>query len=466
MQEHARTRLVLRPGHVIWRAIAGNMEQGFLIIVSLFLAGLVGGEKQDMSDLHKLDHHALVRLMHRAAATPDVMARVAAETIAGQHLAGLTAAEARELLNCSAKAPCFRPRVCTGEGEAVDTGSDPRERLVHVLDATREMHPNLLAYARGHARARLLAPSEANRFLVWTCGCCGEPCSGWGNRMLGIVSALMLALLTDRTFLIHWPDDACIPLSAVLGSEWIDWRLPAGFRGQLSPQEQAYLVNQQPIHGFELSIMMRTFDPRSHDDKSIIWMRASHGLFIDLWRNPYVSDQLCAYGFNTVDTTYATLSRLLLTTPQGDLAAALTEALSSPRVAGKLVVGLQMRFTEVLRLAVACKADSTHRRKDTHTYKEREREREREREKHTHTHQHNYRSRVWLWSRETLSASTTQREPLRRRRVCRQMRACGSSPPTRSVCATPSWLGRTSTKCFLWMARCSDVFGFQSRPRA
>ena len=121
-------------------------------------------------------------------------------------------------------------------------------------------------------------------------------------------------------------------------------------------------------------------------------MRASHGLFIDLWRNPYVSDQLCAYGFDTVDATYAILSRLLLTTPQGDLAAALTEALSSPRVAGKLVVGLQMRFTEVLRLAVACKADSTHRRKDTHTYKEREREtqaereREKDRERETHTH--------------------------------------------------------------------------------
>ena len=37
-------------------------------------------------------------------------------------------------------------------------------------------------------------------------------------------------------------------------------------------------------------------------------MRASHGLFIDLWRNPYVSDQLCAYGFDTVDATYAILS--------------------------------------------------------------------------------------------------------------------------------------------------------------
>ena len=173
---HARTRLVLRPGHVIWRAIAGKMEQGFLIIVSLFLAGLVGGEKQDMSDLHKLDHHALVRLMHRAAATPDVMARVAAETIAGQHLAGLTAAEARELLNCSAKAPCFRPRVCTGEGEAVDTGSDPRERLVHVLDATREMHPNLLAYARGHARALWggRRGGSGGACCLWWWGACSE----------------------------------------------------------------------------------------------------------------------------------------------------------------------------------------------------------------------------------------------------------------------------------------------------
>ena len=113
--------------------------------------------------------------------------------------------------------------------------------------------------------------------------------------MLGIVSALMLAVLTERTFLIHWPDDACADVAEYMGSEWIDWRMPKNFRHSVSPTDQEYLLNFEPFTGFEMSEKMRRFNPRELDSKAIIWMRASHGLFIDLWRNPHLSVSVCAW---------------------------------------------------------------------------------------------------------------------------------------------------------------------------
>ena len=69
--------------------------------------------------------------------------------------------------------------------------------------------------------------------------------------MLGIVSGLMLAILSDRAFLIHWPDDSCAALSDHLGSKWIDWRMPPGLRSRLSPLDQEFLVNREPLTGVE-----------------------------------------------------------------------------------------------------------------------------------------------------------------------------------------------------------------------
>ena len=175
--------------------------------------------------LESISHDQLVQLLHRLAATPQTVEQVRARSVSGADLAALSAADARQLLNCSTGQRCFQPRCPSpsvtrthathhdaengGGGDAVRAEDDPRESIAQVRAAARHMNPNLLEYARRHAGARWQKPSLYNRFLVWTCGCCGEPCSGWGNRMLGIVSALMLAVLTERTFLIHWPDDAC-----------------------------------------------------------------------------------------------------------------------------------------------------------------------------------------------------------------------------------------------------------------
>lgn len=138
------------------------------------------------------------------------------------------------------------------DGSVAEDEEDPRTILAQVRAAGRAMHPNLIQYARLHARARRRLPSASNRFVVWTCGCCGEPCSGFGNRMLGIVAALMLAILTERAFLIHWPEGACVPLSDYFTSDWIDWRIPPKMRSLISPAHQEYVVNWEPQTGCTL----------------------------------------------------------------------------------------------------------------------------------------------------------------------------------------------------------------------
>ena len=325
-----------------------------------------------------LDHDELVQLLHRAGARAHVMSRVREQVFAGSDLSALSSARTRELLNCSAHDTCFLPscnafsatrtlrvgeKAGGSEGGRPPVGEDPRERLSQVASASRLMRKKLLDYARWHAQVRRELvqegePSHKNRFLVWTCGSGGAPktCGGWGNRLLGIVSGLMLAIVTERVFLIHWPDDSCVALSDYFGSEWIDWRMPQHLRSLLSPAHQAYVTSfgtraergwlnwNDPDTGLDMTAQTRSIDLRTFDTKPVVWLRASHGLFVDLWRNVEVAPLLCAYGFATVDDTFALLARFLLSAPKGELKRVVAQALASERLAGKFIIGLQIRL--------------------------------------------------------------------------------------------------------------------------
>ena len=90
------------------------------------------------------------------------------------------------------------------------------------------------------------------------------------------------SVLTERTFLVHWPEDGCADVAEYIGCKWIDWRMPNNFRHSVSPTDQEYLLNIEPFTGFEMSERMRMFNPHELDSKAFIWMHASHGLFIGL----------------------------------------------------------------------------------------------------------------------------------------------------------------------------------------
>ncbi|XP_032221833.2 uncharacterized protein LOC116604074 isoform X2 [Nematostella vectensis] len=72
-----------------------------------------------------------------------------------------------------------------------------------------------------HAES-LTSTSKDRKFLVYNCLGHGGGCGGYGNRMSALVSTFFLAVLLNRTFLIHWggPEE----LEKLLEPHMIDWR--------------------------------------------------------------------------------------------------------------------------------------------------------------------------------------------------------------------------------------------------
>mmetsp|Transcript_33670 Transcript_33670/g.54258 ORF Transcript_33670/g.54258 Transcript_33670/m.54258 type:complete len:208 (-) Transcript_33670:801-1424(-) len=135
--------------------------------------------------LESISHDQLVQLLHRLAATPQTVEQVRARSVSGADLAALSAADARQLLNCSTGQRCFQPRCPSpsvtrthathhdaengGGGDAVRAEDDPRQSIAQVRAAARHMNPNLLEYARRHAGAR----RNPHCIIVFWCGRAG-----------------------------------------------------------------------------------------------------------------------------------------------------------------------------------------------------------------------------------------------------------------------------------------------------
>lgn len=69
--------------------------------------------------------------------------------------------------------------------------------------------------------------SQPPRILLWICPRSNRrACHGVGDRFRGIVSAFAYAILTQRIFLIHWPDNPHALVTAVIPGV-VDWRVPS-----------------------------------------------------------------------------------------------------------------------------------------------------------------------------------------------------------------------------------------------
>jgi hypothetical protein len=214
------------------------------------------------------------------------------------------------------------------------------------LDAARH-RPWMLQYAALHmAIMSEEAPIEMLKYVVWTCGAYGS-CSGWANRMLGMASSLLLAVLTDRAFLIEWTDTGA-PLDSYVRSDYIDWRIPDAFARERTPySHDSRLLTSSTIDfpnlptgdGQDLRRFFRKVSPENLTDE-VLWVQSSIGWFTDLMRNPHFRSRLCELGLDHPDAALAQLVHVLFR-PHGAAAAAVRRL--RHEAAGRPILGIQAR---------------------------------------------------------------------------------------------------------------------------
>ncbi|EEE65320.1 hypothetical protein OsJ_20567 [Oryza sativa Japonica Group] len=112
---------------------------------------------------------------------------------------------------------------CFDRGACLSRHESPR----YYKSSPFSPSPYLLQKLRDYeARHRSSEVMECN-YLV------GLPYNGLGNRMLSLVASFLYALLTDRVFLVHFPDDFadhfCEPFPGGEGETATTWVLPPDF---------------------------------------------------------------------------------------------------------------------------------------------------------------------------------------------------------------------------------------------
>ena len=89
------------------------------------------------------------------------------------------------------------------------------------LDYAKLLQDILRSYQHSHAarRRELVAGTTASTTLTWYCI---SDCQGIGDRVMGMYTAFLLALVTNRTFFIHLSDE--VHKTMFLEPNAIDWR--------------------------------------------------------------------------------------------------------------------------------------------------------------------------------------------------------------------------------------------------
>ena len=191
-------------------------------------------------------------------------------------------------------------------------------------DAPGEDIAWIVNYAKLHAGIMEgTVPEERQNFVVWTCRPMGK-CGGLGNRIVNIVAAFALAVLTDRAFLIDYPGSSPLELERYMHSDLIDWRLPPWFEHSVMSHGSVHvsLEPNGPV-GIEDMIEKRRAFNREVDwskySEQVLWVSPeTSDLFLtDILRNAHLARRICALGWTAVDEAYSLLSRILLTPRAG-----------------------------------------------------------------------------------------------------------------------------------------------------
>lgn len=133
--------------------------------------------------------------------------------------------------------------------------------------------------------------------LIWRCpGGMNSKCHGMGDRLRGILSALTLAMMTNRVFLLQWPNSQ-LELLHVAQPSAIDWRIPKELNISVLPiikdiGRGEYVLNynhypDQPAFSSQNSSLPRNTSSVSlqqlliHDNRVAQIINESSGIIVD-----------------------------------------------------------------------------------------------------------------------------------------------------------------------------------------
>lgn len=104
-------------------------------------------------------------------------------------------------------------------------------RTKRVRKSKRSLPHSFERYIKWHGLMRACLQNDScghprPRILLWRCrNGIGSLCWGIGDRMRGMISSMVLAMMTKRMFLIDWPNRP-FPIEDAISNAVIDWTLP------------------------------------------------------------------------------------------------------------------------------------------------------------------------------------------------------------------------------------------------
>ena len=198
------------------------------------------------------------------------------------------------------------------------------------------------------------SPAGARRYLVWTCGTTfREPgcdlrsracnCVGYANRLLGLASAFLAAIITSRAFLIAWPGEEAVHLHNFFHSDLIDWRTTDEVMNRLGmPASLEFVQHDWAKHDL-LQLLNGEYG-------EVLLMGAEKGDFLDIFRHGHHAEHLADLGLSHVDEAMSLLSLLLQ--PSGALKAAVNAM--QEKIFPCHVIGIQVRIAKEARSMLQC----------------------------------------------------------------------------------------------------------------
>lgn len=172
-----------------------------------------------------------------------------------------------------------------GDKISVASSSSPTRLPLHNVPNSKKYSPmNCGTWQEKYAAYHrdVMAGNLPPRFLVMSHRT-GEGIGGYGDRMLGIVSALLVAIATDRAFLLHPSLFPGVNINEFFTSSWIDWDFnnrPSNF-DKLQSVDYDFLnpevKNRQDINPHDVVM---------NDTRPVIFYNSNRGIILRLKKIP------------------------------------------------------------------------------------------------------------------------------------------------------------------------------------